>query len=145
MSRSRLRGGETGVNLADAKRDYQRILAAFAEVAALRDFLTVLTRDYPATVERLRRESHSQDGKRVAALREHLVPPAAWQLLEADCDAYDYEWIARLLDELGLDDALPELARRALASDDPEIRRVGERVRQEFLPHSGEPGGQQSR
>jgi hypothetical protein len=118
---------------------------AIAGFQALRDFLIVLSRDYPATVDRLRRENHGPGGNRVAALRllrdeytvvvnnrvyelvraylsegsrleareilgrlrhsdlEHFVPPAAWQLLEEDGDDYDYEWIAHLLNDLGLD------------------------------------------
>jgi hypothetical protein len=68
----------------------------------------------------------------------HLVPAAAWQLLEELGDNeygndYEYTWIASLFDELRLDDALPELVRRALASSDPVVRRAGERVREEYL------------
>jgi hypothetical protein len=77
---------------------------------------------------------------------QHLVPAAAWQLLEeleGDVygDDYQYEWIAQLLNDLGLDDALPELARRALASNDPAVRSTGEWVKTEFLPQPGEADG----
>ncbi len=70
-----------------------------------------------------------------------FVPPAVWQLLEEerhgeekDWLASDYEWFASLFVALCLTGFLAELAQRALASDDPRVRRVGERVREE-LPH----------
>lgn len=68
----------------------------------------------------------------------HLVPAAAWQLLEElegdeYGDDYQYELIAQLFDELGLQDAFPELAERALTSSDPAVRSTGEWIREEFL------------
>jgi hypothetical protein len=54
-----------------------------------------------------------------------VVPNAVWrQLAETDdCDAY--RRMAELLDHLGLDHALQQLAEAAAASDDPETREVG--------------------
>jgi hypothetical protein len=54
---------------------------------------------------------------------EQAVPFAAWRLLEQENDAFAYQRIAHLLDHLGLGDARRELTQRALASDDPEVRR----------------------
>jgi hypothetical protein len=66
-----------------------------------------------------------------------LVPAAAWRLLEElegdeYGDDYQYEWIAQLFYELGLQDAVPELAERALTSSDPAVRSMGEWIREEF-------------
>jgi hypothetical protein len=55
---------------------------------------------------------------------ERLVPFAVWRLLEEQNDAFAYMRLAHLLDHLGLDEAGRELVRRALASDDPEVRQV---------------------
>jgi hypothetical protein len=68
---------------------------------------------------------------------EHLVPAAVWQLLETEDDTDAYQRLAELLSHLGLNDALRELCQRALASDDPVTRRVGE----EYMPAPGDAGG----
>jgi hypothetical protein len=59
-----------------------------------------------------------------------VVPPAVRAQLARTPDHDAYRSLAGLLDHLGLDDALRELAETALASDDPDIRDVGE----EFHP-----------
>jgi hypothetical protein len=48
--------------------------------------------------------------------------------------------LAYLLDDLGLRDVLPELARRALATDDPAVRSAGEWIKEEFLQPGGAAG-----
>jgi hypothetical protein len=59
-----------------------------------------------------------------------VVPAAVWRQLGRTADDDAYRRLAELLDHLGLDDALRELAEAALRSDDPAIREVGE----EFHP-----------
>jgi hypothetical protein len=61
---------------------------------------------------------------------QSVVPAAVWRQLEQTPDEDAYRRLAELLYYLGLDDALRELSSAALASDDPEIRQVGE----EFSP-----------
>lgn len=54
-----------------------------------------------------------------------VVPTAVWRQL-AETDDFDaYRRMAELLDYLGLDDALQQLADAAADSDDPETREVG--------------------
>lgn len=73
-------------------------------------------------------------------LEEHL-PRAVWRLLEEELHGddrdnwlpLDYETFAQLFGDLGLASALPELARRALASDHPGVRSTGERIRKDYL------------
>jgi hypothetical protein len=56
----------------------------------------------------------------------NVVPAAVWQVL-AQYEGDDaYRRLAELLDHLGLRDTLDELCSRALASDDADVREVGE-------------------
>jgi hypothetical protein len=54
------------------------------------------------------------------------IPPAVWHQLEITPDDDAYRRLAELLSHLGLDEALGELTRRAIASDDPNIQEVGQ-------------------
>jgi hypothetical protein len=54
-----------------------------------------------------------------------VTPQAVYRQLAKTPDADAYRMLAGLLDYLGLDDALRELAEAALASDDPDLREVG--------------------
>lgn len=56
---------------------------------------------------------------------EAVVPPAVWRLLGDNDDDEAYRRMAELLYHLGLTDALRQLTRRALASEDPNMRDVG--------------------
>lgn len=57
---------------------------------------------------------------------QRIVPPAVDRQLARTPDDDAYRRLAELLDHLGLARALRLLAERALASDDPDIREVGE-------------------
>jgi hypothetical protein len=54
------------------------------------------------------------------------VPAAVWKQLDETPDDDAYRRLAELLRHLGLAAALRELCERALGSDDPEVREVGE-------------------
>lgn len=56
----------------------------------------------------------------------HVVPAAVWRQLDKTNDGEAYLMLAKLLEDLGLTDALGELLRRAQASDDPDIQEVAE-------------------
>jgi len=56
----------------------------------------------------------------------HLVPAAVWRQIAKTNDDETYLMLAKLLEDLGLTDALHELLRRARASDDPNIREVAD-------------------
>jgi hypothetical protein len=58
-----------------------------------------------------------------------VVPHAVAAQLAKTPDEDAYRRLAGLLDYLGLDDALRELAEAALTSDDPDVREVGEEYR----------------
>lgn len=55
-----------------------------------------------------------------------VVPPAVWAQLDETGDDDAYRRLAELLRHLGLTEALRRLCQRALASDDPDVREVGE-------------------
>jgi hypothetical protein len=57
---------------------------------------------------------------------EAAVPPVVWEQLKTTPDYDAYRRLAELLAYLGLDEALQELRHRALGSDDPDVREVGE-------------------
>jgi hypothetical protein len=57
---------------------------------------------------------------------ESHVPAAVWHELDKQDDEDTYMCLAALLEYLGLIDALRQLCDRALRSDDPEVREVGE-------------------
>jgi hypothetical protein len=64
-----------------------------------------------------------------------VVPTAVWRQL-AETDDHDaYRRMAELLDYLGLDDALEQLASTALASDDPVLREVGREFGPDLAAH----------
>jgi hypothetical protein len=65
---------------------------------------------------------------------EALVPPAVWRRLGDHEDDEAYRRMAELLYHLGLTGALRQLTRRALASEDPNMRDVG----LEFTPDEDE-------
>jgi hypothetical protein len=57
---------------------------------------------------------------------EHIVPSAAWRLLQKDVDYEANRGMPELLERLGLHRTLGQLAAEALASSEPEISKVGE-------------------
>jgi hypothetical protein len=57
---------------------------------------------------------------------ERIVPPAVWRRLQDTGDYDAYRRMAELLSHLGLREALSQLSAQALASEDPDIREVGE-------------------
>jgi hypothetical protein len=67
---------------------------------------------------------------------EDLVPLAVWRHLGDREDDEAYRRMAELLYHLGLTDALRQITRRALASEDPNMRDVG----LEFTPDEDQAG-----
>jgi hypothetical protein len=105
--------------------------------------LRLLSREYTAALVNELVDISLSEGAMMAAREtlgrlprtdlEHLVPPAVWQLLEEEDDSDAYQRLAQMLSHLGLTDALRELCRHALASDDPYTQEAGE----EYMPPPG--------
>ncbi len=55
-----------------------------------------------------------------------VVPAAVWRQLDSTDDYDAYRRLAELLAHLGLTQSLRQLCERALASQDPDVREVGE-------------------